>query len=465
MLMKNIWILTEEMPKDNVIQTILEKVASDYNFSISIDKLRIVPIINKNCFTFSYHVEGVTSNYFENIFIKIASGNSSFVDFLIFIQEKEPDQNSTPLYAIEETKTDDSESRNTGVYQRCSKFVYVEFYYPGIKKIMLYSLQIPQKEKPTLTGIFGTRMLSTVGVEVIGKKYDMEVMRPFTSLEELAEVKNTMRMPPAGNVPIKIQILPKQINVSGRLYKAEGINHDPNIGALTMIALCIRKWETDKPVVITQHGLKQEHVGNSKFVQIANRLNIKLEGLNMRVSTNHETYWHYEYSQEKMATIFLHVSLLALTNALVIYANHGGSERGYFIDKNNNPIVIGKYQEGKRALYKAGDKTMIIYIPDMIIYDKERNQIINIEGKKYSTRKLGIAEIENYSYIENNIIKPSYNPDSIIRTVVVFGSKEKTIPEKEIGFMLNENGEMVLGPEAPKIFIDVVKKILALQNV
>ena len=153
--MKNIWILTEERPKANVIKTILEKFASDSSFKInSKTELRVVPILKDNCFTFTYKVEGVTCNDFGSVFIKIASGNSSFVDFLVFFQEAEPTEKSTPLYAIEETKTDDSESRNTGIYQRCSKFVYVEFYYPGVKKIMLYNLQIQQKEKPTATNIF-----------------------------------------------------------------------------------------------------------------------------------------------------------------------------------------------------------------------------------------------------------------------------------------------------------------------
>src|SRR5574343_808260 len=137
-----------------------------------------------------------------------------------------------------------------------------------------------------------------------------------------------------------------------------------------------------------------------------------------------------------MATIFLHVSILAHTKGDVIYSNHGGSERGYFIHKSLGPIAIEKYQAGKRDLYKSGDKTMIIYLPDMIIFDPARNQIINVEGKKYTTRKLGIAELRNFSYIEKKIINPSHRPDSILRTVVVFGSKNKTIPEKQIGFML-----------------------------
>lgn len=459
--MENIWILTEEMPKANVIQVILEKVASDCKFIIDTNKLRIVPIMENGRFVFRYKIENIKCKRFDNVFIKMVSGDSSFVDFLIFLQENEPDQNSKPEYAIEETKTDDSESRNTGVYQRCSKFVYVDFYYPEVKKIMLYNLQIAQKEVPTQTNIFGTRMLRTMGVEIIGKVYDEQILKPFTSLDELVKFKNSMRLPPIGNVPIKIDVLPKRINVSGRLFKAGGISHDPNIGALTIVSACIRKWEKNKDIFITHHGLKQEHLGRSnKFIQIANRLNIKLEGLSILTAIRNEGYWHYEFSQEKIATIFLHVSLLAYTDAKIIYSNHGGSERSYFSHKTLGPLAIAKYQEGKRKLYKAGNKKMIIFLPDIIIYDLKRNGVINVEGKRYETRKNGISELANFRYIENQIIKPSYDPKLISRTVVIFGSKEKSIREKQIGFMLNEEGEIVLGKQSPILFKELVDKLL-----
>lgn len=460
--MTNIWILTEEMPKDSIIRAILEKMAIDSVIKIKIENLKIVPIIKNGCFVFTYKVEGATSADFTNVFIKIASGSSSFVDFLVFLQENQPDENSIPIYAIEETKTDDSESRNTGVYQRCSKFVYVDFYYPNVKKIMFYSLQIPQKESPTETNIFGTKMLRTIGVEIIGKTIDAEKMKPFSSIEEMVKFKSSMRKAPSGNVPIGITVYPDRIEISGRLYKAGGIGHDPNIGALTIIASCIRKWDKDKKIIITQHGLKKSHLGkNNKFIQIANRIKIGLFGLDLPIANRHDSYWHYENSQEKMATIFMHVSVLAYTQAKVVYSNHGGCERGYFIHKTNGPIAIPKYKEGKSSLYKSGDKTQIIYLPDMIVFDEKRNEIIDIEGKKYSTRKDGIKELNNYSYIDNKIIKPSYSPKTIIRTVAIFGSKNKTIPEKQIGFMLNENGEMVLGSRAPEIFKEVINKLLA----
>lgn len=459
--MKDIWILTEEMPKSNVIGVILEKIASDEKFIINTDNLRIVPIIENGRFIFKYKVENVKFDSFENVFIKMVSGDSSFVDFLVFFQEFEPDQSSTPLYAIEETKTDDSESRNTGVYQRCSKFVYVDFYYPSIKKIMLYNLLVPQKEKPTQTNIFGMRMLKTIGVEVLGKVCNDEVLKPFSNLAELVKFKDSMRKPPVGNVPIKISVLAESIKVSGRLYKSGGLSHDPNIGALSIIAACIRKWETKKDIIITSHSLKQKHVGrDNKFIQIANRINIKLSGLKVPATTNNKNYWHYELSQEKVATIFLHVSLLAYTDTKIIYANHGGAERGYFVHKTLALLAIPKYQQGKKKFYKAGNKKMIIFLPDMIIFDEKRNEVIDVEGKKFSTRKAGISELKNFSYIDNKIIKPSYAPDSILRTVVVFGSKEKSVLEKQIGFMLNEEGDILLGKEAPECFGEVVKKLL-----
>jgi hypothetical protein len=460
--MKNFWIITEERPKLNVLEQIIKKFSGDYDFDLSISNMVIHPIMKDGLFTFVYEVIGVNCKNVNKIFIKIASGNSSFVDFLIFYQEEEPDPSkSIPIYAIEETKTDDSESRNTGVYQRCSKFVFVDFYYPKIKKIMLYNLQVSQKEKPTDTSIFGTRMLLTIGVEIIGKKLDYKIMKPFSSLNELVKAKNSMRLPPKGNVPVRIEKLSDKITVSGTLFKKNSLSHDPNIGAITIIALCIRKWEKNKDIVVIKHGLSQKHVGRTnKFIQIANKLNIKLDKLNVPSSIIYENYWHYELTQEKLASIFTHIVVESFTKGKSIYENHGGSERGYFFDKNRKTITIPKYQEGKRNKYKNGDKTSIIYIPDLVIFDPIRNEILNIEGKKYSTRLDGIKELKNYGYFERRFIIPNYNPKKIIRMVTVFGSKLSKIKEKQIGLMLNENGLIVLNTITPEIIKEAVSKLL-----
>lgn len=461
--MKNLWILTEERPKKEVLAIIIQKFLQDQNFVGFINPLRILPILENGKFTFTYEVKGVDCNKIGKIFIKTISGNSSFTDFLIFFQNEEPTEKDTPIYAIEETKTDDKESRNTGVYQRCSKFVFLDYYYPNIKKIMLYHLQVEQKETPTETYIFGTKLLLTFGVEILGKKLDENIFTPFKSIQEIIDFKVNMRKAPAGNIPILLTKFLDKIEISGRLYKSGGLSHDPNIGALSIISTVLRKLGWKKDIVITQHGLEQKHIGSrNKFVQIANRIGIKLENLQIPLAEMNKNYWKYDRDGEKLGTIFIHLVVENFTQGYSIFENHAGSEKGYFISKEGNPIPLAKYKD--RVKYKAGDKNEIIHIPDLILFDFVRNEIINIEGKKYQFRHNGISELANYDFIEEHYIKKYYPKSKIIRTLVLYGSKETQIIEIEIGFLLNENGQLILGIKAPALFKEAIKNLLDFWN-
>ncbi len=46
--MNNLWFLTEERPKKEVLSTIFNKFAKDYGFTGFIDTLRIFPILENN---------------------------------------------------------------------------------------------------------------------------------------------------------------------------------------------------------------------------------------------------------------------------------------------------------------------------------------------------------------------------------------------------------------------------------
>jgi len=455
----NLWFLTEERPKKEVLQKIFEKFAKDNGFAVFVDTIRIFPILENNKFTFIYEVTGFRCNNVDKVYIKTISGNSSFTDFLIFYQKDEPTLKDEPIYAIEETKTDDKESRNTGVYQRCSKFVFIQNYYPNVRKIMLYNLQVEQKDEPTATYIFGTRLLLTLGVEILGKKLDETIFQPFKTIDEVIDLKSIMRKAPKGNVPILITKSDEKIEISGRLFKSNGLSHDPNIGALSIISAVIRKLGWKKKIEITLHGLSQEHVGaKNKFIQIANKLDISLKGLTIPNSKMNKEYWKYDTDGEKLGTIFIHLVVENFTQGYSIFENHAGSEKGYFITKNGDHIPLAKYKD--TAKYKAGDKEQIIHIPDLILIDFGRNEVINIEGKKYAFRKNGIEELKNYNYIEQNYILKYYPKFKIIRTVVLYGSKEEKIIEIEVGFLLNENGQLILGIKAPEIFKEAIMNLL-----
>lgn len=460
--MKNLWILTEERPKQEVISTIVEKFAMDRQLVFSSrEPIQILPVISNNRFTFTYQVNGIYCEDVNKIYIRSVSGKSSFVDFLVFHQDELPSLSDTPIYAIEETKTDDKESRNTGVYQRCSKFVFIDFFYPQVKKIMLYNLKVEQADEPTETYIFGTRMLMTCNVEILGKQLDPNVFKPFETLDELIELKNRMQRPPSRrNIPILIRKETDQITISGRLIKSGQLAHDPNIGALTMISQCIRNLGWEKDLIITKHGLVQENVGrNNKFIRIANQINIGLQGLTVPNSGLPDVYWKYETETEKLGTIFIHLVIEAFTNGQAIFENHAGCEKGYFQTPAGEYLPLEKYQD--KDLYKGGDTSKRVSIPDLILFDRNQNEIINIEGKTYQKRKDGIKQLENYDFIENAYIRKHYNPHQIIRTVVTYGSRNTEITESEIGFMLNKDGIPVLGRDAPQLLIDAVNKMLA----
>lgn len=459
----NLWFLTEERPKIEVLATIFQKFAKDYGFAVFIDIIRIFPILENDKFTFTYEITGFRCNKVNRVFVKTVSGNSSFTDFLIFYQQHEPTQKDEPIYAIEETKTDDKESRNTGVYQRCSKFVIVDNYFPKTKKIMLYNLQIEQKEKPTETYIFGTKLLLTLGVEILGKKLDNKIFTPFKSIDEIIDFKSKMRKAPKGNVPILLTKSKGKIEVSGRLFKSGGLSHDPNIGALSIISNVLRLLGWKKKIEITQHGLEQKHVGKTnKFIQIANKLNISLKGLNVPKAEMAKDYWKYDKDGEKLGTIFIHLVVENFTQGYSIFENHAGSEKGYFIPLKGDPIPLAKYKD--REKYKAGDKSEIINIPDLVLVDLSNKIVIDIEGKKYQFRKNGIEELSGYDAFDEMYVKKHYPKFKITRTVVLYGSQEEKIIEIEIGFLLNQNGQIILGVKAPKLFQEAIKNLLDFWN-
>ncbi|CEN51726.1 hypothetical protein CCAN11_2350006 [Capnocytophaga canimorsus] len=46
----------------------------------------------------------------------------------------------------------------------------------------------------------------------------------------------------------------------------------------------------------------------------------------------------------------------------------------------------------------------------------------------------------------------------------MYGSQETQIIEIEIGFLLNENGQLILGIKAPELFQEAIKNLLDFWN-
>jgi hypothetical protein len=250
-------------------------------------------------------------------------------------------------------------------------------------------------------------MLLTIGVEILGKKLDDKIFKPFSSIDELIDYKNSMRKPPKGNAPIEITKTDDKIFVSGRLFKSDGLSHDPNIGALSIISATLRKLGWRDKIIITKHGLSQNHLNaRNKFILIANQIEISLQELTVPNPKPHIKYWRYDKTGEKLGTIFIHLVVENFTDGYSIYENHAGSERGYFITSSSDYITVDKYTD--REKYKKGDKTKIINLPDLTILDARRKQVVNIEDEMYKNKLIGIDQLSLFDAFKNLYIKKNY---------------------------------------------------------
>ena len=451
---KTLWILSEERPKLAAITYVLRQFESIDGLLGSCTSLKIIPLKDKTGnFSFWYEIVGYEHSNVDRVFLRIISGSSSFVDFLVFHQTAEPKEGDRPLFMVEETKTDDEESRNTGVYQRCSKFVYAELHYPGIDLSMFYNLQVAQRATQTDTNIFGTRCLVTLGVKIAGKKIDKVLNTPFSDLNELIKTKSSMRRPPAGNVPIDISIHGDELHISGRLYKKDGLNHDPNIGAISLIAATARKLGWNKKIIATRHGLSQVHIQpKNKFVRIANALGIGIEGLIVPKSSLEIPYWHYNTTGEKLATIFVHLVVENFTENKSIFENHAGSEKGYFITPSDDHLALEKYVPGivpRKSLE----------IPDLILLDQDRDQVLNIEGKTSSNLELGLRTLDTYDSIESLYIEKFYPGYDIKRSLILYGHVDDSLSKQKVGFLLEESGKFEVGEKAPELLQEAFENL------
>lgn len=457
--MDNLWILTEERPKNSAVKTIIEEYCKTNEVGLTCDEVKIKPKVKDGLFAFEYLVEGLAVDEIGEINIKIVSGYSSFMDYMLIKQLSAPDNHSLEniVFLLEETKTSDAESRNTGIGQRATKFAYANHYCPDTPKYMLYNEETtPDTNRaPTQTNIFGTNMLLAQNVKFLGKT--MDIFKAFTTIDELITYKSKMRLPNKTNVPILInKVGTNRITVSGRLSKPKdkgNIAHDPSIGTLTCISSTLRKLGWDKDIVITKHGVTQEYVSknkNNKFIRICMLLNIKLDGITIPTDVElPEYYWQYAMSSEKVASILLHLTCqYAEING--IYENHAGCERSYFREADGSLTTLHKKDSG-------GVENLLL--PDIVLKNDKTKEIYLIEGKMHNKLEEGLSDITGYDAIENEHIKPSYPGYTITRWVTLFGGEGTEIPHKKVLIYLTKSGKLFINDNAPQAIKDAFEQI------
>jgi len=440
----NLWILTEERPKKEVIKKIIDKSSIILNSNIVIKNFKINPVIENNKFLHIFKISDVKSDQIKNIYIRLISSKSSFVDFLVFNQKNEPNPEQilkNCIFAIEETKTNSYDSRNTAMGQRSSKFntlnYYIQKYKAETKPVMFFSHEQADEDHKSVNFINRSLYHLECGIEFWGK--NSSNFKKFESLDEFIKIKNQIadtntrkndtpiRITKEKNI-IKISALLANPNKSNKNYTGR-IGHDPNMGQIPLIAKVIRSLGWTKRIIITNHQVLQNRIGTNKFVNLANFINFELENCKLPKSDFNFDYWEYEKNKEKVATILVQV-ILENNNLVTIFDNHGGCEKSYFYNKQNKEIKIDK------KFSADGGK-----IPDIVMRDDKNKIIYQFEGKKFETLNKGLEEIKHFDLFEKKFLKECYPEYKYKRSLVINGGEKKNI--NEIDFQIDRNNNLI----------------------
>lgn len=378
--MVSITICTEENPQVNEVEFILKYLG----YSCKVNKL--TSDVNGNIWNGTFIAE--TDNLSLNIVILLVKGSGSFVDYIVY-DHLNPDENSVPILLMESTKTTDSESRNTAINQRFTKFAVAKKRFLTTPLVLYYNTEHITN---TATSFFGRRLLTTFGV----KAYDVKGKDlladspPFSSVEEIMREKNSFKEK-KGNVSVKITLTPSHTyTISAKLSKGKDttICHDPNKGLITGIACAIYSIDKDAKFLITNHCVAVEKIKKTtdKFWYANSAYNLQLEGCNASSKgvCCPSVYWSRDTKSEKASTIN-YQNHMEKNGWITVYHNHSSSARSYFID-----------QEGKEHQVPKD-----ITIPDVVMVDKVKKHIQVCEGKILKDYLLGVKQLEGLTNFLN----------------------------------------------------------------
>ena len=363
----------------------------------------------------TFIAETIPSLTVEIILVK---GLGSFVDYVVY-DHLNPDAESVPVLLLESTKTSDSESRNTAINQRFTKFAVVKQRYPNTDLVMYYNTK---QTNTTATSHFGKRLLKTFGVkayDVTGKDMLQDTL-PFTSVDDIIKEKNEIKEK-KGNISVKItQTEEHTYTICAKLSKGKNttICHDPNIGFITGIASVIYGMDKEATFIVTNHCVDISTLKSttSKFWYANSLYSLTLEGstLSTKGTVCPTQYWTKDTKSEKASTV-LYQLYMEKNNWTTIYHNHSSSARSYFTDQHGKEHQVPK------------DVT----IPDVVMVHYETKRIQVCEGKIMKDRLLGVKQLGNLTKFLD-YLKLHYDGYAVELGLCLYGNSVKEISSVEL---------------------------------
>lgn len=421
--MQHFTVLTEEIPNIDEIRVMMKMISHDIPYSTT--NSDIIPNIVHDDNGMIFKGEWCLKYDIFVITIKLFKGNTSCIDYMLFDSEYnlENGDASGALVILESTKTCDNVSRNTAVYQRLAKFTTYDNMYPKSNAIkVMFWCNNDWKKSLTHTAEVGMRLMDTLNINmyaysngsIINLK-DKYQIKPFETVDDVIVSKNNANQK-KGNESIRIYRESNIINIAIKLDKGVSkhsgiISHDPNVGFLSAILNTFEKI-TNKPYhnkyIIHNHGIDQEYFDKcpkSKLWYSTNNINIEF---NDRIIKDRPkipcSYFTLENQMtEKLATILYDM----VSENKTIFSNHGGCALTYI--------------KGNGCHDNVGQK---MPRPDIVFENKEKNELIVVEGKLEKELLKGIKQLSD-THLEGFVAKlKKMYPNHVIKKGLCIAMKD-----------------------------------------
>ena len=385
-------ILTEEVPGKQEIDFILWNV-----LQIEPSEYDILPVYLGEVETGEANSKKFTNEWIVslpdiNVIVKLFKGKTSCVDYLLFDGVVDNDTCAGNAIAIlESTKTTDTSSRNTAVFQRITKFmVYKKMFPNSSARCIMFYIDEWKNKSLTKTAAFGLRLMVSLGIELFhGTSINLSntySITPFRDITEMMETKNSI-MEKRGNISVKITLFEGVYTVTCKLDKgtttcAGKISHDPNVGLLSGIVNFIYNMDSVSIIKVTNHNLTQRYfdkMPESKFWYAIDNIPILFDGVNIidRPSLPSLYFVLETMITEKVSTILFSQVIDKSYNC--IFSNHSGCAL------TNVKTRDGGYEHIERTMKR----------PDILFYNETTNEILLVEGKIEKELKNGLKQLQD----------------------------------------------------------------------
>ena len=430
---------------------------------------------------------------FNEVIARGVTGTGAFIDYQFYVTEGYCDklENMVPIAVFEQTKTTERESGNTSGWQRMTKIAdFICRFGDKIPMFFIYETREDGVVEVRPSSMAAFAIYSLYNVRVIGKNCNLPSElsklieewhktdgkdKEFNNKVFLA-IANIINSTKEKSNAISYRIfydendpLGKSIKIQAKLAKGKNlsISADPGIGFCSgMFLLLMKLGFRGEEVSIVKHGLLEE-----KVILNNQRKGGKLEGIIKRlpfkvtlsdISTNFELaevndkYLISNFKGEKVVSVPFEVwltggrpSMVSENGDIVIFSNHAGCGKTFFIIPNGKPIDTKK-EKG---------------IPDLIIANNIHKKIYVIEAEKSCNVKRGIEQLSEFTWIKDEYIQRYYPEYKILDGVITYGNlpKEENRKDKRFWLNLDYDGDVYISDSMPeemkKTILEAIKEL------